>query len=224
MDSNECSKVIAFDTLFCTNHIQMLKIILPYMDNQTQKSMAIYIKFLELNYTIEFFKKRQCRQQLYSLCGCAENEISPDLFKMCTELLPYCTENEKKQLEQIRNIFQGMEMYREMSKTMDMMKDFMPDMSDFMNFAPDINAFAASMPTETADENSADHTDCSGETQGSPTSQDNNFHESTNSSSTNSASSSGSTGSFDMMNLLTNMLSPEQKQMFEMFGGNQHEQ
>ena len=52
MDSNEHSKVIAFDTLFCTNHIQMLKVILPYMDNQTQKSMAIYIKFLELNYTI----------------------------------------------------------------------------------------------------------------------------------------------------------------------------
>lgn len=56
MDSNEHSKVIAFDTLFCTNHIQMLKVILPYMDNQTQKSMAIYIKFLELNYTISYFK------------------------------------------------------------------------------------------------------------------------------------------------------------------------
>lgn len=216
MDSNECSKVIAFDTLFCTNHIQMLKIILPYMDNQAQKSMAIYIKFLELNYTIEFFKKNPCRQRLYPPCGCAENETSPDLFKMCTELLPYCTENEKKQLEQIRNIFQGMEMYREMSKTMDMMKDFMPDMSDFMNFMPDANAFAASLSPETAAENSANHTDCSGEPQSSPSAQDNNPHESTG--------SSGSTGSFDMMNLLTNMLTPEQKQMFEMFGGNQHEQ
>ena len=64
MDSNERSKVIAFDTLFCTNHIQMLKIILSYMDNKTQKSMAVYIKFLELNYTIEFLKKHP-----YSLCG-----------------------------------------------------------------------------------------------------------------------------------------------------------
>lgn len=91
MDSNERSKVIAFDTLFCTNHIQMLKIILSYMDNKTQKSMAVYIKFLELNYTIEFLKKHP-----YSLCGCMEKESSPDIFKMCSELLPYCTENEKK--------------------------------------------------------------------------------------------------------------------------------
>lgn len=170
MDSNERSKVIAFDTLFCTNHIQMLKIILSYMDNQTQKSMAVYIKFLELNYTIEFLKKHP-----YSLCGCMEKESSPDIFKMCSELLPYCTENEKKQLEQIRSIFQGMEMYREMSKTMDLMKDFMPDMSGFTNTA-----------------------------------------------SSESEQASDSAGSFDMMNLLMNMLTPEQKQMYEMFGGNHH--
>lgn len=170
MDSNERSKVIAFDTLFCTNHIQMLKIILPYMDNQTQKSMAVYIKFLELNYTIEFLKKHP-----FSLCGCMEKESPPDLFKMCSELLPYCTENEKKQLEQIRSVFQGMEMYREMSKTMDLMKDFMPDINEF-----------------------------------------------TNSTSPQSDQTSDSSGSFDMMNLLMNMLTPEQKQMYEMFGGNHH--
>ncbi len=200
MDSNERSKVIAFDTLFCTNHIQMLKVILPYMDNQTQKSMAIYIKFLELNYTIEFFKKHP-----YPICGCVEKETSPDIFKMCTELLPYCTESEKKQIEQIRNIFQGMEMYREMSKTMDMMKDFMPDMADFMNFTPDINAFAASHPEDSSSENSTDNHDITQENDGSAAAPDNE-----------------TPGNFDMMNLLMNMLTPEQKQMYEMFGGNQH--
>ena len=56
MDTTDQNKVAAFDTLFSNNHIQMLKIILPYMDNQTQKSMAVYIKFLELNYTIDFYK------------------------------------------------------------------------------------------------------------------------------------------------------------------------
>ena len=48
MDSNEYNKVIAFDTLFTTNHIQMLKVMLPYMDNKAQKSLAVYIKFMEL--------------------------------------------------------------------------------------------------------------------------------------------------------------------------------
>ena len=102
MDSNEHNKVIAFDTLFCTNHIQMLKVILPYMDSQTQKSMAVYIKFLELNYTIEYFKKHP-----YLVSGCMEREASPDFQKMCSELLPYCTENEKKQIEQELKLYLG---------------------------------------------------------------------------------------------------------------------
>lgn len=175
MDSNEHNKVIAFDTLFCTNHIQMLKVILPYMDDRTQKSMAIYIKFLELNYTIEYFKTHSS-----PLSGCMEREVSPDLFKMCSELLPYCTESERKQIEQIRSVFQSMEMYKEMSRTMEMMKDFMPDPSSFGNA----------------------------------------FSNESDSSSPQGDDSSG--GGFDMMNMLMNMLTPEQKQMYEMFGGNQN--
>lgn len=203
MDSNERSKVIAFDTLFCTNHIQMLKVILPYMDNQTQKSLAIYIKFLELNYTIDYFKKHP-----YPLCGCMEKESSHDIFKMCTELLPYCTENEKKQIEQIRNVFQGMEMYKEMSKTMDVMKDFMPDMAGFMNFASETDAFAASGPDDSSPTSPTENRDISPEQAGNSPSGDND--------------PSNTAGSFDMMNLLMNMLTPEQKQMYEMFGGDHH--
>lgn len=163
METNDQSKVAAFDTLFSTNHIQMLKVMLPYMDNQTQKSLAVYIKFLELNYTIEYYRKNP-----YPLCGCMEKESSLDMKKMCTELLPYCTEDEKRQIEQIRSLLQGMEMYREMSKTMELMKDFMPEAASF----------------------SEDHTQ------------------------------SGGNG-FDMMSMLMNMLTPEQKQMFDLFGGNQ---
>lgn len=186
MDSNEhniegTSKVIAFDTLFCTNHIQMLKVMLPYVDHQTQKSMAIYIKFLELSYTLEYFRKHP-----YPLCGCLERQEAPDLFKMCSELLPYCTESEKAQLEQIQNISRSMEMYKEMSQTMEMMKDFMPDAASFMD-----SSFKDAERDESFD------------------------------SEKNSGSHEGG-GNFDMMSMLMNMLTPEQRQMYEMFGGNQH--
>ena len=100
MDSNEQNKVIAFDTLFSTNHISMLKVMLPYMENQMQKSMAVYIKFLELNYTIDFYRKHP-----HPICGCMDKEGPPDLLRLCTELLPYCTEEEKKQMDQIRGDF-----------------------------------------------------------------------------------------------------------------------
>lgn len=193
MDSKDHNKVIAFDTLFSTNHIQMLKIMLPYMDNQMQKSMAIYIKFLEFNYTMEFYKKHP-----YPVCGCMEKEASPNLYQMCTELLPYCTENEKKQIEQIRNIFKSMEMYQEMTKTMEMMKDFMPDM-DMSNLFQGFGDFMNPADTSVTDD------------------------EQETSKESSSSKDNGSSGSFDMTQMLMNMLSPEQKEMFELLvGGNNH--
>lgn len=193
MDSKDHNKVIAFDTLFSTNHIQMLKIMLPYMDNQMQKSMAIYIKFLEFNYTMEFYKKHP-----YPVCGCMEKEASPNLYQMCTELLPYCTENEKKQIEQIRNIFKSMEMYQEMTKTMEMMKDFMPDM-DMSNLFQGFGDFMNPADTSVTDD------------------------EQETSKESSSSEDNGSSGSFDMTQMLMNMLSPEQKEMFELLvGGNNH--
>jgi len=182
----------------------MLKVILSYMDSQTQKSMAIYIKFLELNYTIDYFRKHPC-----PLSGCTEKETSPDILKMCSELLPYCTESERKQIEQIRGVLQSMEMYKEMSKTMEMMKDFMPDMAAFMNSPPMEDSFAENYSTE--NDSALSKEDCP----------DDNKDDSPSSP---SEDSSGQAGSFDMMNMLMNMLTPEQKQMFEMFGGNQHAQ
>ncbi len=179
MDSNERSKITAFDTLFSDNHIQMLKVILPYMDNQTQKSMAVYIKFLELNYTLRFYKKRP-----YSLCGVVRQEPQRDFMTMCTELLPFCSKEEKRQIEQIRSIMQNMDMYRDMMKTMEVMKEFMPDMSTSFN--------AASSDTTSSNEGAFDGTPFGG----------------------------GPFGGGDIMGMLMNMLTPEQKQMYELFGGN----
>lgn len=183
MDSNEQNKVIAFDTLFSTNHISMLKVMLPYMENQMQKSMAVYIKFLELNYTIDFYRKHP-----HPICGCMDKEGPPDLLRLCTELLPYCTEEEKKQMDQIRGIFQSMEMYREMSKTMDLMKDVMPDMGNFFqSFGEEHSAGN----TAAGDEDSSSHT---------------------------------GSGTPDLMTMLMNLLTPEQKEMFKLFGGKNHDE
>lgn len=70
MEQKDTSQISAFDTLFSNNHIQMLKVLLPYMDNQFQKYLAIYIKFQELQVALNFVRKRP-----YPLCGCM---IRPD--------------------------------------------------------------------------------------------------------------------------------------------------
>ena len=122
MDFTTQSNADAFDTLFTTNHIRMLKALLPYMDNQMQKNIAVYIKFMELQYTIDFL-----REHPYPLCGCVPHKQNPDLGNLFSDILPYCSEKERQKMEQLRGIFQSMEMYREMSQTMEMMKEFMPE-------------------------------------------------------------------------------------------------
>ena len=121
--NEDTSNVMAFDALYTNNQIQKLKVLLPYIDQSMQKHMTIYIKYLELKYTIELFKRHPFH--IHSTC---EKQGTPDLKKICRELRPYCTESENRQLEQMVSIFRTMEMYQEMSQTMNAMQEMFPDM------------------------------------------------------------------------------------------------
>lgn len=119
----DSSNVMAFDALYTNNQIQKLKVLLPYIEPSMQKNMAIYIKYMELKYTIDLFKKHP-----FQICAASKDTENPDIQKIFRELKPYCTESESKQLEQMNSIFQTMEMYQEMSQTMSAMQEMFPDM------------------------------------------------------------------------------------------------
>ena len=102
MEQKDTSQISAFDTLFSNNHIQMLKVLLPYMDNQFQKYLAIYIKFQELQVALNFVRKRP-----YPLCGCMIRPDDTDPAQVVKRLLPLCTKEEKEQLNQIRQKVDG---------------------------------------------------------------------------------------------------------------------
>ena len=114
MEQKDTSQISAFDTLFSNNHIQMLKVLLPYMDNQFQKYLAIYIKFQELQVALNFVRKRPYPDDT-------------DPAQVVKRLLPLCTKEEKEQLNQILKVLQSMSQYQEMMHTMELMKDFMPE-------------------------------------------------------------------------------------------------
>lgn len=103
MEQKDTSQISAFDTLFSNNHIQMLKVLLPYMDNQFQKYLAIYIKFQELQVALNFVRKRP-----YPLCGCMIRPDDTDPAQVVKRLLPLCTKEEKEQLNQILKVLQSM--------------------------------------------------------------------------------------------------------------------
>lgn len=120
MGQNEQDKVLAFDTLFTNNHIKMLKIIMSYFDSKLQKNLAIYIKFLELQYTISFFKESSSYLP-------TESPKEIDINGLCKEILPYCSKTERSKIEQISNMMNTLEMYKNLSQTMETMKEIFPE-------------------------------------------------------------------------------------------------
>ena len=58
MEKQETDCITAFDTLYTTNQLQMLKILLPYMQPDMQSYIAVYIKLNELLVTLHF--SREC--------------------------------------------------------------------------------------------------------------------------------------------------------------------
>lgn len=119
-------KVTAFDALFTNNQIQKLKILISYVDSPMQRQLAIYIKFLELQHTMELFRRSP---QL--TVSPASQEGSLDPARLCQEIIPYCSPKEQSQLNQFASMFQAMNQYQEMMETVKMFQEMFPEGMSF---------------------------------------------------------------------------------------------
>lgn len=125
-------KVLAFDTLFTTNAICKLKILLTYLEPSVQKQMAILIKYLELQYTITFYQKSPHS-------NLKQNKDSYDMSQLCRELTPYCDQTERTQMQSLQNTLSTFENMKEMMEMAEMLKGIMPD--DVNDLAPIFQMF-----------------------------------------------------------------------------------
>lgn len=123
MDEKEQDNVAAFDMLFTTNQIQIMKTLLPYFDQSMQKYIAVFIKYQELQYTISCFKNH-----VYPVRENTGEEKS-DIKKILPSLLLYCNDAQKKRIQQMEQMLSFMETYKEITEMMELMKD-MSDSSD----------------------------------------------------------------------------------------------
>ena len=116
MDEKEQDHVAAFDLLFTTNQIQIMKILLPCLTPSIQKYLAVYIKYQELQYTLSCINNPS-----FLIYNTTIGQ--PDSFqKLIPSLLPYCTEKQKEMIQQFEQILSSMETYREMMEMMQMMQ------------------------------------------------------------------------------------------------------
>lgn len=111
-----------FDQYITTQSLQMTKLMIPFLPPQSQRMIAVYVKFLEFQHTLSFF--RSMKQKNYS---------PEDIFD---GIKPYLSPSDIESFDQMQNMMSMMSMMQEMQNMSD--SDFDP-MSMMGMFAQENN-------------------------------------------------------------------------------------
>ena len=112
MEDWNTNQMTPFDMRISTHSLQLIKLLIPYLPPHSQRIFAIYIKFLELQYTFSSF--HTFRQTSHS---------TQDIFQ---ELRPYMPPSASESMDYIMNIMSMMEILREMNETSNSDSNFDP--------------------------------------------------------------------------------------------------
>lgn len=105
MEPSDCDKMTPFDKLITSRELQMLKLLIPYTPPGSQRMLAFYVKFLELEHTVEFF--RHLNSDIHSQAFDKSISSPTDLFD---ELRPYLPKEMQNSIESVLSIMNVMEM------------------------------------------------------------------------------------------------------------------
>ena len=123
-DMNQMPPMTPLDYKVSSKELNMLKVLLPYVDIGFQPMLAAYIKYTELRATIDLFAMNP-----YVF---GTRSSSPDFTDIISSVLPYLTPEEQESMEQMQNMF----------NTINMFNMFQGDMSpDMMDAFKDLDGF-----------------------------------------------------------------------------------
>lgn len=103
---NENTPFTPFDYMTQTRELQMLKTILPYMNEAQKKQFAILIKYMELQNTIHVFSQED---KVLSMCSVDAKENT--MLAMLNDLRQFCNSKEQETLDMLANMFSMLETY-----------------------------------------------------------------------------------------------------------------
>ena len=148
MEDKGRETITTFDTLLTTNHLQMMKVLLSYLAPEQQNSLAVYIKFSELQYALRLLQNTPRQPIIRSyrtilspqslLDGSLLQGDNSGILELIDELIPFGGPQERARLQSIRNLLTSISQMRQMMDMMEMMKDLFPEgmgNGDFSNFA-----------------------------------------------------------------------------------------
>lgn len=209
MDKRTPRPMTLFDELTMPPQFRMMKLMLPYTPATTRPMLAILIKFMELQHTIRLFSENPNALSPSQDSLAQGNTANAQGFSlhMIEEILPYLAPQERDMFENMKNMMGMMEMMQMMQEMQEM-----PETDDRQETAEEQG------PRKPQGEHG-------GYTDGTPPPGRPGFSDGAAQASTGTPFSG-----LNPMDLLQNMLSPQQQEMFRTYqnifeseGGDSHE-
>ena len=99
-----------YEEYLAQSPFQMIKLLLPFLPAANQKNMVILIKFLELKYTMEYFRK----ENPFSMCSNLQEDASP--LEKVSSIIDFLPPKEQESVEQLINMMSVMEAFQTMTE------------------------------------------------------------------------------------------------------------
>jgi len=109
MDKKQHRLMTPFDNLISSNQLQMIKLLLPYTPPSNQRFLAIFVKYLELKNTLDYFKKFETDLHMQEL-----SSTPPSMLEILEEIHPYMEEAQSEMVSSILDMMNMMEMAKDM--------------------------------------------------------------------------------------------------------------
>lgn len=103
-----------FDRLTSSTQLQMLKLMLPYMPPGNQRMLAVYVRFFELQHTLNFFRHSKGTLSAQSL---QKEPHSP--LDILAEIRPFLTSKDAETIDILLNALNMMHMFSEVKEASD---------------------------------------------------------------------------------------------------------
>lgn len=98
-----------FDQLISSENLQLVKLLIPYTPPETQRFLAVYVKFSELQYTMHFFE--QFKKELHTQ-DFEKQSLSP--LEILQEIRPFLPKDRAETFDNILHMMHMMELLETM--------------------------------------------------------------------------------------------------------------
>ncbi|GFI21334.1 hypothetical protein IMSAGC011_00095 [Lachnospiraceae bacterium] len=133
--------VLAFDHFYTTNHIQILKSLLPFMGNDNFRMLPALIKYMEFQYTMSLLGKGSSNYSNGIHASSIDTGVKPtanidpaeNLENIYKAVHKYLAPSEEQSFNQILSAMKTMKNIKEMQQMMELIQSLNPDLGNSMD-------------------------------------------------------------------------------------------